>query len=48
LPSGTAAIVDNRQSGPPSHPHPGRCDSVPEIAPVNPALAAMAQRAPGR
>jgi hypothetical protein len=35
-------VVDSRQSGPPSHRHPGRWDSVPEIAPVNPALAAMA------
>jgi hypothetical protein len=30
-------VVDSRQSGPPSRCHPGRWDSVPEIAPVNPA-----------
>jgi hypothetical protein len=31
-------VVDNRQSGPPSHRHPGRWDSVPEIAPANPLI----------
>ena len=42
IPPKALVVVDNRQSGPPSHRHPGRWDSVPEIAPVNPALAAMA------
>jgi hypothetical protein len=42
IPPKALVVVDSRQSGPPSHRHPGRWDSVPEIAPVNPALAAMA------
>jgi hypothetical protein len=37
IPPGRLWVVDSRQSGPPSRCHPGRWDSVPEIAPVNPA-----------